>query len=198
MLRKSLSILKFSLGILLLPLVVGFSAGFYEELIVLDKTLTSYFYWGIASYLILHLFIYKPLIIYKKGQRILEVIFGFFSPLVKVANYLLPIYTIFLFFIYFIISVFTKEAPLTNYFLFLFSFSLSLHLILTTEVLRAKEDFLKANYIFGFSLIYILNLILLSFGLSLIFDKFSFVKFFNNSFSISQGIFSKIFTQLFL
>lgn len=185
------------MGILLFPCVIGFTIGFSKELLSLEKSII-YFLSGTISYLVIHLFIYKPVIIYQKGQRMLEIIFRFFSPLVKVASYLLPIYTLFLFFVYFIISVFIKTELLTNYFLFLFSFSLSFHFILTAEILRTKEDFLKANYIFGFSLIYILNLILISFGLNLIYDKFSFIRFFNGSFQIANNIFSVIFKQLFL
>lgn len=197
MTKKILSILKFIIGVLLLPFVISFTIGFSKELLTLEKSLI-YFLSGIISYLVLHLFIGKPLTIYRKGQRILEIIFKFFSPLIKVAGYLLPIYTLILFGFYLILSSFIKDDFLKNSFFFLFSFSLTLHLVITAETLRAKEDLLKANYIFGYSLIYILNLILISFGLNLISDKFSFVKFFNNTFPMAKNIFGIVFKQLFL
>lgn len=193
---KSLSILKFIFGILFLPLVVSFTIGLSKELLILERSII-YFIWGIISYLIFHLFICKPIIIYQKGQKILEIIFRFFSPLIKIASYLLPIYTIILFFLYFVLSLFIKDGLFKNYFLSLFSFTLSFHLILTADILRKKEDLLKANYIFGFSLIYILNLLLFSFGLSLVFDRFSFLRFFNGSLQIAKDTFSAILKQLF-
>jgi len=191
-----LSILKFIFGILFLPLVVSFTIGLSKELLILERSII-YFIWGIISYLIFHLFICKPIIIYQKGQKILEIIFRFFSPLIKIASYLLPIYTIILFFLYFVLSLFIKDGLFKNYFLSLFSFTLSFHLILTADILRKKEDLLKANYIFGFSLIYILNLLLFSFGLSLVFDRFSFLRFFNGSLQIAKDTFSAILKQLF-
>ncbi len=191
-----MSILKFIFGILFLPLVVSFTIGLSKELLILERSII-YFIWGIISYLIFHLFICKPIIIYQKGQKILEIIFRFFSPLIKIASYLLPIYTIILFFLYFVLSLFIKDGLFKNYFLSLFSFTLSFHLILTADILRKKEDLLKANYIFGFSLIYILNLLLFSFGLSLVFDRFSFLRFFNGSLQIAKDTFSAILKQLF-
>ena len=128
----------------------------------------------------------------------MEVVFSFFKPLVKVAPYLLPIYTIVLAISYILLSYVVKSSNLVNYFIFLFGFSVSLHLILSAKTLRSKkEDFLKGNYIFGFSFVYIVNLAILSFFLNLMFDKFSFVNFSNNSFQIAKNIFGVVFKQLF-
>jgi hypothetical protein len=145
------------------------------------------------------LFIWEPAVIYAKGHKLLEIIFNFFQPLVRVAPYLIPIYTLVLFLMYGLFSIFIEGAWLTNYAMFLFGLSIALHLVFSAKAIRSKkEDFLKGNYIFGFSFIYIINLGLLAFGVNLIFDKFSFVNFSNVSLQIAKGILATIFRQLFV
>jgi len=83
--------------------------------------------------------------------------------------------------------------------MFLFGFSIALHLVFSARSIRSKKgDFLKANYIFGFAFIYIVNVFILALGVSLIFQDFSFIDFFNASFQIAKGIFSAVVKQLFL
>lgn len=192
-------IIKFILGVCLLPFVYAVSAAFLNEFGAVAKTAQNYFWAGIISFIVLYLFIYEPVVIYNKGQRLLEIVFQFFRPLVKVAPYLLPIYTIVIFALYLLLSSLLKTRESFGYFIFLFSFSLALHLIFSARSIRAKQgDFLKANYIFGFSFVYIIDVLLLSFCLNLIFKEFSFVNFFNNSCQIGSNIFYAIFKQLFL
>ncbi len=212
---KVFGIIKLVLGVCLLPFVYSTSVSFFNEFSLIEKLFQNYFWLGLITLLVIYLFVWEPAIIYAKGQKLLELIFSFFKPLVKVAPYLLPIYTIVLFIVYGILSfVFSagggsafsayggfggKSSAPTNYFIFLFGFSMGLHLVSSAKTMRSKQgDFLKANYIFGFSFIYIINLFLLAFCLNLIFDKFSFVNFANNSFQIAKDIFSAVFRQLFL
>jgi hypothetical protein len=197
--HRVFGIIKFILGIYFLPFVYSVSVAFLNEFSAVEKTAQNYFWAGVISFIILYLFVYKPVIIYNKGQRLLEIVFQFFKPLVKVAPYLLPIYTIVIFILYLLLSLLLKTQESFGYFIFLFSFSLTLHLIFSAKSIRSKQgDFLKANYIFGFSFIYIIDIALLAFCLNLIFREFSFVNFFNNSFQIGNSIFYTIFKQLFL
>ena len=197
--RKIFGLIKFILGVCLLPFIYSVSVAFLNEFSVIEKTSQNYFWAGIVSFIILYLFIYEPVIIYKKGQRLLEIVFQFFKPLVRVAPYLLPIYTLVIFIGYLLFSFLFKTKEAFGYFIFLLSFSLTLHLIFGAKSIRAKQgDFLKANYIFGFSFVYIIDVLLLSFCLNIIFKEFSFVNFFNNSCQIGNNIFYTIFKQLFL
>lgn len=190
---------KFLLGVSLLPFVYGVSLALLYELSKIESTARAYIWAGVAALVIIHLLIWEPAIIYAKGHKILEVVFKFFKPLVKVAPYLLPIYTIVLFLAYLLLSTMMKSPDLIYYFAFLFSFSTTMHLVFSAKTLRNKKgDFLKGNYIFGFSFVYIMNLIILSFFISVIFDKFSFVNFFNQTFQIATKIFGSAFKQLFL
>lgn len=197
--RSLFGIIKFLLGILLLPFVYSTTLAFLNESAALDKATINSFYAGIFSFLIIYLFIYEPAIVYNRGQKILGAVFKFFTPLVRVAPYLLPIYTIILLVIYSLFSLVNKPPGALSYFVFLFGFTIALHLIFSARSLRSRKgDFLKSNYIFGFSFVYIINLAIMAFGFSLIFDKFSFVNFCNNSFQAAHSIFSAIFSQLFL
>lgn len=197
--RWIFGVTKFILGILLLPLVYAVSVSFFKELGFVDKALQDYFWSGVISLVIVHLLIWEPAIIYAKGHKILEVVFSYFKPLVRVAPYLLPIYAIVLFTLYTILSNIIKSPDLLNYFVFLFGLSISLHLIFSAKTLRSKkDDFLKGNYIFGFSFVYIINIMILAFFLNLILDKFSFVNFSNQSFQITKGVIKVAFKQLFL
>ncbi|MEW6170756.1 MAG: hypothetical protein AB1472_04295 [Candidatus Omnitrophota bacterium] len=194
---KVLGVIKFIVGILLLPIVIGITFGFYKEISILEKTHLVYFITGIITYLVIHLFVWEPQFLYKKGQHILEILFGFFAPLVKIAPYLLPIYTILSFIIYFILVLFIKSPILLDIFMFLFGFTLILHIKFTSDDLKAKESFLKSDYIFGFSLIYILNIILVSLFISVVIKEFSIPNFFKESFQLTKSIISYIFSQLF-
>jgi membrane protease YdiL (CAAX protease family) len=207
--RRIFAVIKFTLGICLLPVVYSSTVSFLNEFLLIEKTLQNYFWSGVISLLIIYLFVWEPNIIYIKGQKLLEVIFTFFKPLIRVAPYVLPIYTIILFVLYGPLSLIfsakggsaggAKSGALINYFIFLFGLSITLHLIFSAKSIRSKQgDFLKSNYIFGFSLIYIIDLTLLVFILSLIFQKFSFVNFCNISFQTSKAIFEAVFKQLFL
>ena len=207
--QRVFAIIKFILGICALPFVYSSSVSFLNEFLGVEEIFRNYFWAGVISLLIIYLFIWEPNKIYVKGQKLLEVIFTFFKPLIRVAPFVLPIYTIILFALYGPLSLIfsakggsaggAKSGALINYFVFLFGFSIALHLIFSAKSIRSKQgDFLKSNYIFGFSLIYAINLTLLAFILSLIFGKFSFVNFCNNSFQTSKAIFEAVLKQLFL
>lgn len=196
---KAFGIIKFILGICLLPLVYSSSVSFVNEFALIEKSLQSCFWSGVISLLVVYLFILEPAIIYAKGQKLLELFFSFFKPLVKVAPYLLPIYTILLFILYWSFSLISQNPAVIKTFIFLFGFSIAFHLVFSAKTMRSKQgDFLKSNYIFGFSFIYIVNLMLLALCLNLIFKEFSFVNFFNCSFQIAKNIFYAVFKQLFL
>lgn len=197
--NKSFSIIKFILGICLLPFIYSSSVSFLDQLSLIEKPLQTSFWLGVISLLITYLIIWEPVIVYARGQKLLEIIFSFFKPLVKIAPYLLPVYTIILFLIFWLVSIVLKSVDLTKHFVFLFGFSFVFHLIFSAKTMRSKQaDFLKANYIFGFSLIFIINLTLIALFFNFIFNEFSFVGFINQSLQIARNIIYSLFKQLFL
>ncbi|MBN1913969.1 MAG: hypothetical protein JW788_06180 [Candidatus Omnitrophica bacterium] len=196
---KLFGILKFSLGVCLAPFVYSTTAAFLNESRSIAKAITDYFFYGIIAFLVLYLFIYEPVKLYNRGQKILEVVFRFFTPLIRIAPFLFPIYTILLVCVYFIWALFDKSNSALRYFAFLFGFSIALHFVFSAKILRGKGgDFLKSNYIFGFSFLYIVNISLLALVFNLMFKTYSFVNFCNYSFGVAKGIFSVVLRQLFL
>ena len=196
---KLLSIFKLLCGLTLLAFVYAGSRGFFTKFRLADAGLQTCFWSGIVSFIIFYLFVYEPAVIYRKGQNILAFVFKFFSPMVKVAPFVLPIYSIIVFACYPLLRLITTANDAAGYVVFLGGFTWMLHLVFTARTLRSRTgDFLKANYIFGFSLIYILNLLLIAFCLSLIVDKFSFVQFFQSSFEAARDLWMTVTRQIFV
>jgi len=197
--NKVFDIIKLVLGICLLPFVYSCTVAFLGQIALVDSSLQDYFWSGVIVFLLLYLFVWEPAWIYERGHKLLEFVFSFFQPFVKVAPYLLPIYTIVIFVIYLILAAFIKELWLINYTMFLLGFSIILHLVFSSKAVRSKKgDILKSNYIFGFSFIYIINLGALALFFNVMFKGFSFVSFCNNTNSIASGIFQAIFLQFFV
>ncbi|MBU0504129.1 MAG: hypothetical protein ABH882_02825 [Candidatus Omnitrophota bacterium] len=194
---KSFGVIKFILGICLLVFVYSSTKAFLIEFETVDAVWRNYFWNGVTGFLIVYLFVFEPAKIYAKGHKVLEVIFRFFAPLVKVAPYVIPIYAIIAAILYSLAM--DSSARVQNFLVFLFGFSLALHLVFSAKTLRGKKgDFLKGNYIFGFSLVFIINVSIAAFCLNLIFSKYSFVNFCNNTYLIAHGIFYVVFKQLFI
>jgi hypothetical protein len=196
---KFFGLVKILLALSILPFVYSSCASFLNEFAQVDAHLGQVFWNGVITFLAVYLFIWEPVAIYNRGHKLLEAIFSFFKPMINVAPFLLPIYTILFFIIYGLLSLGIKSSWLIEYVLFAIGFSTILHLTFAAKTIRSKKgDFLKANYIFGFSFIFILNVALVALGFSLIFSKFSFVNFCNISFNIARSIFYSVFKQLFV
>ncbi len=197
--NKVFDIIKLVLGICLLPFVYSFTVAFLNKITFIDSSLQNHFWYGVVTFLVLYLFVWEMALVYEWGHKLLEFVFSFFQPLVKVAPFLLPIYTIVIFIIYLILAPFIKEVWLMNYTMFLLGFSIILHLVFSSQAVRSKKgDILKSNYIFGFSFIYIINLGVLAMFLNIIFKDFSFVNFCNEAYSIASSIYHAVFSQFFV
>ena len=196
--RKLFVFIKFILGICFLPIVYSTTVSFLTQLGRVDKIPQDYFWQGVIVMISVYLFIWEPVVLYTKGQKLLELFFRFVKPLVKVAPYLLPVYTIILALVYCFFS-WALDKDAVNYFIFLLGMSIALHLVFSAKTMRGKkDDFFKSNYIFGFSLIYIINLGLLAGILNCMFNEFSFVEFCNGTYQTARGILDAVITQLFV
>ncbi|MFA6384763.1 MAG: hypothetical protein WCY10_05275 [Candidatus Omnitrophota bacterium] len=197
--RGSLSALKLVLGLSFMTFVYSSTLAFISEFGNISLKFQRPLWEGLVAFVVVYFFVWEPAKVYQKGQKILEVVFKFFAPLVKVAPYVLPIYTILLFCLYPIFNFFLPYDETLAYFMFLFGFSIALHLVFGAKSLRTKQnDFLKANYIFGFTLVYIIDVLIFSLLLNLVFEKFSFVNFFNVAYKTSHEIIAAIIKQVFV
>jgi len=197
--NKTFSLIKIALGICMLPFVWFFAVGFLSELSIAEKPLQAYFWRGVLVFTLGYLFIWEPVGIYARGQKIMEVLFAFIKPLVRVAPYLLPIYSILCYVAFLCVAPFVKNPQLPGWLAFSLGFTLSFHLVFSSKTLRGKkEDFLRSNYMFGFGFVFILCLVILAGIISSLSANFSFIKFFNGSYNAAIGFFQAIFRQLFV
>ena len=191
-------ILKLAIAIILLPVVIGISFGFYSQLGMVEKAIRLNFFFGIFIFLLFYLFLYEPSDIHKKGQRLVQVIFRFFSPLVKVASFCLPIYTILFLLLFVFFSLILKTNNYNYFFAFLIGFSFIFHLVFTAKTLRSKDSFFMfANYMFFMELIYLFNVFLVAFGFHYLLNGFSFVEFYHQTFAVAKDIYVTVIDQLF-
>ncbi|MFN7170525.1 MAG: M50 family metallopeptidase, partial [Candidatus Omnitrophota bacterium] len=179
------------------------------------------FLWGVILYLIIHLFIFKPQRIYVFSHEMVHAFFSWLSGgrikrikisdkggevktdkvnfFTLIAPYIFPFYFLIFSLLFFILNAsYRLDIIYLRAFLFVLGFSLSLHILMTAESLRRiQPDLIQAGYLFSLTLIYLINLLMVSFILSRIFPQFSFSSFLNFSYRITQNIFYRIFEQFF-
>lgn len=211
------------IGVALLPLTITISRSFYSQLAnlsVINSRNQLYFLWGVGAYVVPHLFFFKPHYIYNLGHEAVHVLSTWLSfgraKNLKVSNeggsvqttksnffisispYFVPVYTIILCLSYFFISKFRDITSYTPFFIFFIGFSLAMHIIMTTEALKVSQpDLIKTGYLFSLTLIYVLNIIVTAFIISLIFTGFSFVDMFLQFCVETKELYILIYGQLF-
>ncbi|MDP8264712.1 MAG: hypothetical protein P9M12_04445 [Candidatus Aceula lacicola] len=196
---KLVQAVKFLLFLVLIPLIVGMTVAFVRQVAGLTEGQYLYFVWGMASYLILHFFVYEPEPVYRYGKSLVADVFRFLDPLVEVAPLVLPIYSIVFLILFYFTSFFFKEIDLSHYYLFLISFTFAMHMIFTARDLRAQDQMaFKPNYFFSIALVYVINVVIIALMLNLIFPTFSFVEFFKKTSQISSSMYGTTFKQLFV
>ena len=197
--EKLLAVLKLIVGIALLPLLYTSSVAFVNQMGHIQKSFQNFFWLGSLVFLIFFLFIWEPEVLYTGGQRLLEMIFSFFQPFARIAPFLLPIYTIILFMAYGLVSLGISESWFLEYCMLLAGFTIVMHIVFTARALGTQnDDFLKANYVLRFSLVYIINVMLLALLLGLVFKQFSSLEFFKGSFLSAREIVTALFKQIFV
>ena len=196
--ERALSILKFILAVLLLPIVIGVTKSFFENLRAMDASVSFSFGWGVVAYLILHILLYEPTQVFDASQKMTERTIGFLSPWAKVAGFCVPFFTILLFIIYYFASLAWKEADLLPYFSFFASFTFTMHMVMTANSLKKKQPgWLKENYFFSIFIIYIVNMLIVSGAFALLSQEFSFLSFIKRCGEVAAAIYTASFRQLF-
>jgi len=118
---------------------------------------------------------------------------------VILAPYLLPVYTILVAIVYFILSFSINVTAYSGIFIFLIGFTLMFHLAYTAESMRDKQsDLVKAGYLSSISFIYIVNLIIVFLIISLLFREVSFIDFISRVYVKTKFFYYSFWKQLFL
>lgn len=216
-------IIKVLIGAFLLPVTVAATLAFTGQLTQIQQIegFSSYFLKGAVIYLVIHLVLYKPNYFYVLGHEVAHALATFICGgrvssfhisrrgggvlttksnfFIALFPYFFPTYTIFFWLVYFLASLFKDISSFAPSFLFLMGFSLTLHLVMTIDAMKIKQsDIFRTGYLFSVSLIYTLNILLVSLILSVVFKEFSFSALFRSVLDHSGNFYYAIYEHLFL
>ena len=216
-------ILRFIISILLIPVCVIITISFYNSMFAIKEVSESglYFILGALLYSMVHLLLFRLDFLYIFGHESMHAFATFCSGgkaskmkvsskegsvktttpnfFVMLAPYLMPVYTVILAAVYFILSFFIDITKYSGAFIFLIGFTLMLHLVYTAESIRDKQsDLIKTGYFSSISFIYIANLIIVFLIVSLFFQGASFVNFISDVYEKTKIFYWSFWKQLFL
>jgi len=217
-------VLKLLLGILIIPVCIGVSVGFYEQLNrikVISYYHQKYFVIGIVAYLVVHALIFKPSYLYIFSHEFMHAIATWMSGgkvksfkvsskggsvgvtksnlFIALAPYFFPFYTVVVAIVFFAAKFFLKNNIDYNPFLFAIGFTLAFHIIITVDFLKIRQtDLMHAGYLFSICLIYIVNIIVIGLIFSLLFSSVTFKAFLMDIYLNSKDIYVGMYQQLFL
>jgi hypothetical protein len=218
-----LKIFRAILSILLIPACVAVTMSFYKEIASIKGVPepAMLFILGAFSYSMLHLFLFKLDFLYVLGHETTHAITTFFSGgkvtgmkvsgkegsvktttpnfFVILSPYLVPVYVIITALLYFALSFFINVAKFSGHFIFFTGFTLMFHLVYTAASIREKQsDLVKIGYLFSILFIYIVNIAIVFFIVSILMPKVSFFDFISSSFEKSREFYYNFWKQLFL
>lgn len=188
------SIIFLAVGLLLVPFGIGATFALVKILagvLVLTKE-HYYFLAGFGGYFLIHILLYKPLSMYVFGHELTHALWTFMfggniksmkvssrgghvvvtksNFLINLAPYFFPVYTFFVFLIYWLFSYVFYVEKYFAIFLFLIGFSLAFHLALTFFAIRQRQsDIREIGYVFSLSFIYLVNIFVIMLVLKMVF-----------------------------
>ncbi len=196
--ERILSILKFILALLFLPVVIGVTVAFMQGLHHCDSAIAAAFGWGVIAYLILHILLYEPAQVFDAAKKMSEKTVGFLFPLVKVAGFCIPFFTLVAFVLYIPASKIWPQGNLFPAFVFVASFTFTMHMVFTANALKGKQaGWLKENYFLSIFVIYVVNLIIIALVFFFLVPEFSLSEFFRRCGEVAGAIYTASFKQLF-
>jgi len=175
-------IIRIIIGICLCPFSIALAIGIGKVVYKWNISNKDQFMFllGFLSYLIIHIMLYRPIILHVMGHELTHAVIGWLfggtlkslhvsdkggsvkvdksNFIITLAPYFFPIYTLMVLVIYFIVDV--KFLP---YIIFLLGFTFSFHIALTFHSLQQKQSDIKEyGNIFSFSFIIFMNLVIIS------------------------------------
>jgi len=182
-------LIKFCIGLFLIPACVGATTAFYHDLL---RPIQSqlWFLVGFGVFLLIFAIFQQPIKSYVFGHELTHAFWillfrgevtGFSASLtggavegtkgnffIALSPYFFPVYTILLIGLYFAGKLFWEPRQFTAVFVFLIGFTWAFHIILTVSALiKGQAEVKKNGYLFSLTVIYVMNIIVL--GLVLIF-----------------------------
>ena len=195
---KSVQAIKLVFVILIFPILIGFLRGLITEIFKLKAIYWKSFYWGLSVYLIFHIFLIEPLGFYKKTQRFIQIIFGFFLPLFRFSYYIIPFWIIITIGFYLILYKIFKLEDFKFIFFFLSGFLFSMHIVMVAKILKVDELRKLVDYLFIIFIVLIVNIFFLGLNLKFYEPSFSVANLGREGINLGTSLAKSIFSQLFL
>lgn len=196
--NKSVQAIKLVCVIVVFPILIGFIKGLIAETFKLDSLFIKSLYWGITSYLLFHIFIFEPVKFYKKTQRFIRVILGFFSPVFRFSYYLIPFWIIVIISSYLLLVVFLKLENLRFLFFFLSGFAFTMHIVMVSKILKVDELRKIVDYLFIIFIVIIINIFLFALTLKLYSHSFSVSYVGKEGIALGMALAKAVFNQIFV
>jgi len=175
-----ITMMKFCLAVLLLPVVIATFVGFEHHLGNYPSSHSEFFRWGIFAFLITFLFLYQFWSVYEFGQRSMQSIFSFLSPADKVVSRLIPFYLTIIIILFYVNKTFLGISKVSPYYMFFVGFAFAMHILLTAQDMQQEETTpIKPTYFFWMSVNFVVVILFTVLLFDFVFDKWSFPRFLN-------------------
>lgn len=218
------NLIKILIGIFAIPIALGVCMAFILEVNNIGtfySPLQKIFLLGIVLYVIMHLFLFKPNYIYVFGHEFVHALaiwlcLGSVKKIkvskdggsvtgtknnlfISTSPYFVPIFPIIIAVIYFVISASYEISDLGVVFVGILGFTVAMHLIMTVDTLKVQQpDLIAIGQILATVAVVSVNILIIGFIMSVLFEDFSFKNFTSDSFYRTKDIYALIVKQLFL
>lgn len=214
--------IRLTLGVLFLPMAIGFCLAFYEQVASIRKVGAPeiLFLLGVTAYLAFHVLVTAPTRAYVLGHELMHasatwlsggkvqgfhvgsksgsVVANKVTSLIALAPYLVPIYAVLLSLLFGVAGLFWEMTRWTPWFFFGLGATLAFHLVFTINSLKEKQSDLEVvGPLLGLGLILWMNLTIVIGVMDIMVPEIHIGTYFHFGLERSQGIYRSIFTQLF-
>jgi hypothetical protein len=179
------NLIKFLLGLLLIPLVLASFRAFLTQLGAFTSdggSVQYYFFGGFLTYLVFQLAFFKPMRTYVFGHELTHAVWAMMfggrvkdftvrptngkvvltktNFLINLAPYFFPIYTVIVVLIYFLLRAFGRDQQYFVYVIFAIGLTFSFHLALLVYAFSlGQSDIKKTGRLFSLTLVVLFNII---------------------------------------
>lgn len=190
-------IVKFAGAVALIPALIAVTQGFSSELTGL-RILEARFYQGAAAYVLIHLFVFQPVMLYQAGQKIFADVFRFSAWVAQSLPLAVPLYSTLLLLVYYITTTIFHIRGVEEYMMTAVGFTLAMHLVLAAQDLSESDRAgIKPHYWLTMSLTYIFSLATVAALLALNFPQFSFPAFLDQVWAEGKRMYLFLDRQIF-
>jgi len=191
-----MTVLKWVVGIALIPAVVAATNRFLEELSNIGHPARLMELGGIV-YVVLNLFFCRLEGVYQVGQKIFIEIFKFNTPLAAVVPRIIPLWTIVVMLVYFFLHRVFDLRHFDTYLQFFMGLTFVMHLVLTAQQIN-KEDglIIKPHYLCAMGLTYIALLAVAVGLLDALYSDVSLVRYLKHFGEVTLKYYGMIFRRM--